>query len=60
MKMYQARVMVEYVFDFEAEDDREAEQYAWDHYHENPYRADVYSVDTEVLYDLEEDEDEDD
>ena len=57
MKTYRATVMVEYRFDFEAEDDREAEQYAWDHYHENPYTADVYSVDTEVIYDEDEDED---
>ena len=56
MKTYSATVMVEYHLEFEAENDREAEDYAYYHFHENPYTADVYSVDTEVLYDDEEED----
>ena len=49
MKTYTAIVMVEYRFDVEADDEQQAEQIAYDTYHNHAYFADVYSIDLEEL-----------
>lgn len=50
---YQATVMVQYAFEVEADNEDEAEQFAYDNYHNYAYFADVYSIRLD-----EEDEDE--
>lgn len=52
MTIYNAKVVVEYNFEFDSEDTdvttlEEAENYAWLNYEEYKYSADVYSVDVE-------------
>jgi len=49
MKTYAARVLVEYNFEVDAEDEREAEDYAWQSYADRQYFADVYSVEIEEI-----------
>ena len=53
-KTYSVRVMVEYIYDVEANSYDEASELGWD-YENYPYSASVYSIDVDEL--PEEDED---
>lgn len=59
MKHYDATVTVTFrLYDIHAENESEAEEYAYYHFDEGAYSADVEQVLTYETYDDEEDEDE--
>lgn len=57
MKTYDVKVVVEYFYEVEAEDEKAAEELGW-HYEDYQHFGEVYSIDvTQTSDDEEEDED---
>jgi hypothetical protein len=55
MKTYDVKVVVEYFYEVEAEDEQAAEELGWN-YEEYGYTGEVYSIDVEEKSEDEEDE----
>ena len=58
MPIYDLKVVVEYYYEVEAEDEAAAEEMGW-HYEDYPFGAEVYSIDVQenITMDLDEEED---
>jgi hypothetical protein len=60
MATYNAKVTVDYYFDVEADDPKDAEQYAWYHFDEYSWTAEIYDIEIEEEVNYDDDEDDDD
>jgi hypothetical protein len=58
MPMYDLKVVVEYFYEVEAENEEQAEELGW-HYEDYAYTGEVYSIQVNEQPEPEEDEDED-
>ena len=58
MPNYSVRVVVEYIYDVEADNKEAAEEMGWQ-YEDYPYAGSVYSIDVDEEPEVDEDEEED-
>jgi hypothetical protein len=59
MPMYDVKVVVEYFYEVEAENEAEAEEQGW-HYEDHAYSGEVYSIKVEEQPEEEEEDEEED